>query len=112
MILLTPEGSGTVTILEAYRALLAANFTPIHDVEFHWYSAVSPFPGRHCCVLFRVAPDNGNLPPCWYLYIRQEEGGLLGSQAVATEYASRSAKIKAQLQVRYAAAGSQLLIFW
>jgi len=60
------DGSGTVTILEAYRALLAANYTPVHDVEFHWYSA--------------------------------EEGGLLGSQAVATEYASRSAKIKAQLQ--------------
>lgn len=32
-------GSGTVTILEAYRALIAANFTPVHDVEFHWYSA-------------------------------------------------------------------------
>lgn len=37
-------GSGTVTILEAYRALLAANYTPIHDVEFHWYSAVRSFP--------------------------------------------------------------------
>lgn len=33
------DGSGTVTILEAYRALIAANFTPVHDVEFHWYSA-------------------------------------------------------------------------
>ncbi|KAF8313055.1 peptidase [Clavulina sp. PMI_390] len=60
------DGSGTVTILEAYRALLAAEFTPVHDVEFHWYSA--------------------------------EEGGLLGSQAVATEYASREAKILAQVQ--------------
>ena len=33
------DGSGTVTILEAYRSLIAANFTPVHDVEFHWYSA-------------------------------------------------------------------------
>ncbi|KAF8326535.1 uncharacterized protein EI90DRAFT_3228136 [Cantharellus anzutake] len=33
------DGSGTVTILETYRVLLAANFTPIHDVEWHFYSA-------------------------------------------------------------------------
>jgi len=33
------DGSGTVTILETYRALLSANFTPIHDVEWHFYSA-------------------------------------------------------------------------
>jgi len=37
------DGSGTVTILETYRALLAANFTPMHDVEWHFYSAVSGF---------------------------------------------------------------------
>ncbi|KAG8791407.1 Leucine aminopeptidase 1, partial [Ceratobasidium sp. 428] len=60
------DGSGTVTILEAYRGLIAANFTPVHDVEFHWYSA--------------------------------EEGGLLGSQAVAQSYSARSAKVKAQIQ--------------
>lgn len=33
------DGSGTVTILEAYRALLASDFTPNRTVEFHWYSA-------------------------------------------------------------------------
>ena len=33
------DGSGTVTILEAYRALLASNFLPERTVEFHWYSA-------------------------------------------------------------------------
>lgn len=33
------DGSGTVTILESYRALLAANFRPQRSVEFHWYSA-------------------------------------------------------------------------
>ena len=33
------DGSGSVTILEAYRALIAADFHPVQDVEFHWYSA-------------------------------------------------------------------------
>ncbi|EAU84252.1 peptidase [Coprinopsis cinerea okayama7 len=33
------DGSGTVTILEAYRALIAADFRPVRAVEFHWYSA-------------------------------------------------------------------------
>ncbi|KAG8935152.1 Leucine aminopeptidase 1 [Tulasnella sp. 418] len=33
------DGSGTVTILESYRALIAAGFTPKETVEFHWYSA-------------------------------------------------------------------------
>lgn len=33
------DGSGTVTILEAYRALIAADFHPVRAVEFHWYSA-------------------------------------------------------------------------
>ena len=38
------DGSGTVTILEAYRALLASDFKPNRAVEFHWYSAeVHPF---------------------------------------------------------------------
>ncbi|KAF7355186.1 Peptide hydrolase [Mycena sanguinolenta] len=51
------DGSGTVTILESYRALLAADFHPERSIEFHWYSA--------------------------------EEGGLLGSQAVAQAYEGR-----------------------
>lgn len=34
------DGSGTVTILEALRALLTnKDWKPITDVEFHWYSA-------------------------------------------------------------------------
>ena len=34
------DGSGTVTILEALRALLAnKSWKPVTDVEFHWYSA-------------------------------------------------------------------------
>jgi len=33
------DGSGTVTILEAYRALLESDFKPNRTVEFHWYSA-------------------------------------------------------------------------
>jgi len=60
------DGSGTVTILESYRALIASDFHPAEDVWFHWYSA--------------------------------EEGGLLGSQAVARDFAARGIKVKAQTQ--------------
>ncbi|SJL01661.1 related to bacterial leucyl aminopeptidase precursor [Armillaria ostoyae] len=60
------DGSGSVTILESYRALLNANFHPKKTLEFHWYSA--------------------------------EEGGLLGSQAVARDYASRSVNVIAMSQ--------------
>jgi len=60
------DGSGSVTILEAYRALIAADFHPDRPVEFHWYSA--------------------------------EEGGLLGSQAVALDYEARSVNVLAMSQ--------------
>ncbi|KAJ7192583.1 hypothetical protein GGX14DRAFT_406250 [Mycena pura] len=30
------DGSGTVTILEAFRALLVANYVPVSPVEFHF----------------------------------------------------------------------------
>lgn len=33
------DGSGSVTILESYRALIAADFRPVRTIEFHWYSA-------------------------------------------------------------------------
>lgn len=33
------DGSGTVTILEALRGLLASGWQPETDVEWHWYSA-------------------------------------------------------------------------
>ncbi|KAK7053546.1 peptidase [Favolaschia claudopus] len=55
------DGSGTVTILESYRALIAADFHPERTIEFHWYSA--------------------------------EEGGLLGSQAVAQDYEKRGVNV-------------------
>ncbi|KAJ3811819.1 peptidase [Lentinula lateritia] len=60
------DGSGSVTILEAYRALLAADYRPVRTLEFHWYSA--------------------------------EEGGLLGSQAVAQDYAANSVNVLAMSQ--------------
>ncbi|KAJ3991832.1 peptidase [Lentinula boryana] len=60
------DGSGSVTILESYRALLAADYRPVRTIEFHWYSA--------------------------------EEGGLLGSQAVAQEYAANSVSVIAMSQ--------------
>ncbi|TEB35495.1 peptidase [Coprinellus micaceus] len=60
------DGSGSVTILEAYRGLIAADFRPVRAVEFHWYSA--------------------------------EEGGLLGSQAVAKAYEISSTNVLAMSQ--------------
>ncbi|KAK9468710.1 hypothetical protein V1512DRAFT_257723 [Lipomyces arxii] len=60
------DGSGTVTILETFRALVQNGFTPNNTVEFHWYSA--------------------------------EEGGLLGSQAIFSEYAKRQIQVGAMLQ--------------
>ncbi|WFD29444.1 bacterial leucyl aminopeptidase [Malassezia sp. CBS 17886] len=60
------DGSGTVTLLEALRALAAAQWEPQTDVEFHWYSA--------------------------------EEGGLLGSQAVAAAYEERGIRVRGMLQ--------------
>jgi leucyl aminopeptidase len=33
------DGSGTVTILEAFRVLSSSNFKPLHPIEFQWYAA-------------------------------------------------------------------------
>lgn len=67
------DGSGTVTILEAFRVFLSssnitgsANQQPLNTVEFHWYSA--------------------------------EEGGLLGSQAIFSSYEMEGREVKAMLQ--------------
>ncbi|RHZ81334.1 hypothetical protein Glove_121g65 [Diversispora epigaea] len=60
------DGSGTVTILEAFRVLVEGDFKPQRPVEFHWYSA--------------------------------EEGGLLGSQHIASEYEKEGRDVIAMLQ--------------
>ncbi|KAL2121150.1 hypothetical protein VTJ04DRAFT_5177 [Mycothermus thermophilus] len=64
------DGSGTVTILEAFRVLLQSdkvrNGESENTIEFHWYSA--------------------------------EEGGLLGSQAVFSAYERAGRDVKAMLQ--------------
>lgn len=64
------DGSGTVTILEALRALLqnddVVDGKAPNTIEFQWYSA--------------------------------EEGGLLGSQEIFKDYSSRSVDVKAMLQ--------------
>ncbi|KAK3400275.1 hypothetical protein B0T20DRAFT_408287 [Sordaria brevicollis] len=64
------DGSGTVTILEAFRVLLQSEdiVKGNHEntIEFHWYSA--------------------------------EEGGLLGSQAIFTTYEKARRDVKAMLQ--------------
>ena len=59
-------GSGTVTILEAFRALVQAGFKPKVPVEFHWYAG--------------------------------EEGGLLGSQDIVSEYLYQRKDIGAMIQ--------------
>ncbi|KAJ7100002.1 hypothetical protein B0H15DRAFT_920026 [Mycena belliarum] len=60
------DGSGTVTILEAYRALLLANYIPASPLEFHFYAG--------------------------------EEGGLLGSQAIASRYENDEQNVRAMIQ--------------
>ncbi|KAI2467137.1 Zn-dependent exopeptidase [Annulohypoxylon bovei var. microspora] len=64
------DGSGTVTILEAFRVLLSSESVikgnASNTIEFHWYSA--------------------------------EEGGLLGSQAIFSAYEKQNRDIKAMLQ--------------
>jgi len=64
------DGSGTVTILEAFRVLLTSKDViegkGENTVEFHWYSA--------------------------------EEGGLLGSQAIFSSYEKARRDVKAMLQ--------------
>jgi len=64
------DGSGTVTILEAFRVLLTSEDIATgkgeNTVEFQWYSA--------------------------------EEGGLLGSQAIFSAYEKQGRDVKAMLQ--------------
>lgn len=61
------DGSGTVSILEAFRVLADSGFIPINGpVEFHWYAA--------------------------------EEGGLLGSQAIARYKKESGARIGAMME--------------
>ncbi|KAI0405941.1 peptidase family M28 [Xylaria palmicola] len=61
------DGSGTISILEAFRVLAQSGFLPKNGpVEFHWYAA--------------------------------EEGGLLGSQAIARDKKQQGAKIGAMLE--------------
>ncbi|KAJ6466598.1 peptidase [Mycena vitilis] len=60
------DGSGTVTILEAYRGLLVAGYIPTSPLEFHFYAG--------------------------------EEGGLLGSQAVASSYEAAGKVVRGMIQ--------------
>jgi leucyl aminopeptidase len=79
------DGSGSVTILEAYRALIKSNFRPVQHVEFHWYSAeVSPSICPATVLNFSACP---------------KEGGLLGSQAVAKSYEANGVNVIAMSQV-------------
>ncbi|KAG8795387.1 hypothetical protein FRC12_015213 [Ceratobasidium sp. 428] len=75
------NGTGTVNLIEVFRALVAANFAPSRPVEFHFYSG--------------------------------EEGGLLGSQAIASNYKSAGKGVYAMVNfdmTGYFAPGSQEVI--
>ncbi|KAH7029829.1 uncharacterized protein B0I36DRAFT_364303 [Microdochium trichocladiopsis] len=61
------DGSGTVSILEAFRVLASSGYQPANGpVEFHWYAA--------------------------------EEGGLLGSQAIARFKKDQNARVGAMME--------------
>lgn len=60
------DGSGTVTLIESFRALVQNGFAPANSFEWHWYAG--------------------------------EEGGLLGSSAVAANYADAGKSVRAFVQ--------------
>lgn len=60
------DGSGTVNLIEVFRALVASGFKPTTPVEFHFNAG--------------------------------EEGGLLGSQGIATSYKNAAKSVKAYVQ--------------
>ncbi|KAG8738019.1 hypothetical protein FRC10_007399 [Ceratobasidium sp. 414] len=61
------DGTGTVNLIEVFRAIVASGFQPTRTLEFHFYSG--------------------------------EEGGLLGSQAIATNYKSAAKGVYAYLNL-------------
>ncbi|KAF4562920.1 hypothetical protein EYR40_007367 [Pleurotus pulmonarius] len=61
------DGSGSVNLIEAFRALVDSGFEPANPVEFHWYAA--------------------------------EEGGLLGSRAIASKYKSDGVNVKGYMNL-------------
>ncbi|KAG5221214.1 aminopeptidase [Salix suchowensis] len=61
------DGSGSVNLIEAFRALVDSGFEPANPVEFHWYAA--------------------------------EEGGLLGSRAIASKYKSNGINVKGYMNL-------------
>jgi bacterial leucyl aminopeptidase len=61
------DGSGTVNLIEAFRALATAGYRPPTPIEFHWYAG--------------------------------EEGGLLGSSAIASSYDRSNVQVKGMMQL-------------
>ncbi|KAF5362021.1 hypothetical protein D9756_002749 [Leucocoprinus leucothites] len=77
------DGSGSISALEAFRALAAAGFQPLNAVEFHWYSA------------------------------EEIDEGLLGSAAVVASYKKSGIALKGMMQLdmtAYVKPGSQEII--
>ncbi|KAL0948871.1 hypothetical protein HGRIS_008990 [Hohenbuehelia grisea] len=51
------DGSGTVNLIEAFRALVASGFQPSTPVEFHWYSAEEHWKGGSKVVAKKYSED-------------------------------------------------------
>jgi len=60
------DGSGSMTVLEVFRALVLTDFKPKRSIEFHGYAG--------------------------------EEGGLRGSQAIASDYSNRGIDVFGMMQ--------------
>jgi hypothetical protein len=103
------DGSGSMTILESYRALLAANFTR----ECYTFTREPPHrltpagaDSHSCCrvpLVFRRGEPNHRRDGAAEVDGADhciQEGGLLGSQAVAKSYEADEKNILAMSQVR------------
>jgi leucyl aminopeptidase len=77
------DGSGTVTILEAYRALLVAGYVPISPLEFHFYAGEEV----SLCQLARTTRI--------FMLL---QSGHFGSQAIASSYEIAGKVVRGMIQ--------------
>jgi len=86
------NGTGVVNLLEVFRVLVASGFAPSVPVEFHFYSGT--FLWWFLCV--NNALSRMNFFSSVFL---GEEGGLLGSNAIATSYKSAGKAVRAMVNL-------------
>lgn len=91
------DGSGTVTTLEAFRALVKSGWEPATPVEFHWFSAEeggllgsqvsSPLSPRPSLAFHLILPTDTRIV------------SFVRPQAIAQRYAEQGTKVKAMIQM-------------